>query len=571
MSRSRRPYQIVALAVQQQRRIVGYFWARRCRKSTTAGDIYFHELAAGPNRTVINCSSSLLLGGEAIGMTRSAIEEAERLTDEAATVRECFEANAAEHNLHFRVADSSTGKEYKSRLTTEQFTNLYRERKCELRLYFSPTSYSRELILAPNVQTFRSYRALIGFDEFGYLPPAAAKELVDSADAMMRDTPDRRMLFFSNLSREENHPWFEMTMPRDFQNENEDDQFPANPEGHLYIGQTGILIHRVALKDAYAAGHQLFDDAGAPMDYESAKNLPTVRSAWDTNYALIHRAGGTCAVDMVALITAQQRGVGKCHFVFVTNDGEFEHALDLLASSLTDGQVGIGFDVATTTGDVSNPSAVTVRERVGGERFDRLKIVWKERQPQVARHRLERIVETVRRRPAGGGARRLCIDASNERYFATETADLFRHLIPTQLVIAGQTVTPRPAGYYEKDGEVNYKTWLGDLESATVNDGRLALPPDRYVKNDYRMVLKDRGRYVCTPDAITGAHGDLFDSGKLAEFALIGGSNREVFTHENVAEIRARMNVAPEKMKPRFVNPARQRGGWKKVHDEILR
>ena len=85
----------------------------------------------------------------------------------------------------------------------------------ELRLYFSPTAYSRELILAPSLQTFRSYRALIGFDEFGYLPANTAQELIDSADAMMRDTPDRKLLFFSNLSLGDNHPWYEMTQPRE--------------------------------------------------------------------------------------------------------------------------------------------------------------------------------------------------------------------------------------------------------------------------------------------------------------------------------------------------------------------
>lgn len=523
MKRTRRPYQNVALLIQQKRRVVGYYWARRCRKSTTGGDIYFQEISAEAGRTAINCSASLMLGKEAVGMTLTAIEQAEMLASEASALRGSLEENAESRGLEFKVANAATGKEYKSRLSEKEFAELYQARAMELRLYFSPSSYSRLLILAPSIQTFRSYRALVGFDEFGYMPQAMAADLINSADAMMRDTPDRKMLFFCNLSLGDNHPWFEMTMPRDVAAPSEEDQFPANAEGHLYIGQTGMLVHRVALKDAYLAGHMLYDDQGRPMTYEQCKAFPQMRGGWDVSYALNHKPGGASVIDIVAMITAQRRGHGQCHFVYVDSDAEFQRALALLRASLGAGQVGLGFDVATTTGEVSNPSSVTVRERIGNDRFDRLKVVWKERKPQVARERLEAIIRTVGARPEGGWPRRLCIDASNERYFAEETADLFADLVPCQLVISGNAVDPRPPGYSDRDGNVNYKTWLGDTEAAIVNDGRLALPPDEYIKKDYRMVMKDGGRYVCVPDNQTGAHGDTFDSGKLAELALMAG------------------------------------------------
>lgn len=540
MKRERRPYQTVALAIQQQRRVVGYYWARRCRKSTTAGDIYFQEMSAGPGRTVINCSASLMLGKEAIGMTLTAIEQAEILAGEASAVRDSIESNAAAQGLDFKVANSATGKEYKARLSEQDFTELYQARAMELRLYFDRTNFSRELIMAPSVQTFRSYRALVGFDEFGYMPVTMARDLINSADAMMRDTPDRRMLFFCNLSLGDDHPWFEMTMPSGISAATEEDQFPANADGHLYIGQTGMLVHRVALKDAYQAGHLLYDDEGKPVTYEQARSFPAMRGGWDVSYALNHKPGGASVIDIVAMVTAQRRGIGQCHFVYVGTDAEFQRALDLLRGSLRDGKVGIGFDVATTTSEVSNPSGVTVREQIGNERFDRLKVIWKERKPQVARERLSQIIAAVKNRPAGGPARRLCIDASNERYFAEETADILTREIPVQLVIAGNSVEPRPPGYSEKDGNINYKTWLGDLEAAAVNDGRLALPPDEYIKSDYRMVLKDGGRFFCIPDSQTGAHGDTFDSGKLAGLALFeGGDAGPIWTFENTRMSRA--------------------------------
>ncbi len=128
-----------------------------------------------------------------------------------------------------------------------------------------------------------------------------------------------------------------------------------------------------------------------------------------------------------------------------------------------------------------------------------------------------RLVEIVRsvRRNKGGPARRLCIDASNERLAAEETAEDLRPFVPVELVVAGSSV--HPAGYTES---INYKTWLGDLYSTAINDNRYSLPPDEYIKKDQRMVMKDQGRYICVPDA-DGRHGDTFDSGKLAEYALM--------------------------------------------------
>lgn len=521
MKRARRLYQQVCQVAQRQTRLMGLYWARRCRKSTTLGEIYFDDMSKEPGRTVIGCSASLLLGKELVGMTVTAIEQAEIVRAEAAAVRAVVESGAESQGLNFQVANSETGKTF-SNVSTEDFADLYQARKLELRLYFDKTNYSRELILAPSISTFRSYRALVGFDEIGYMPIAEVRDLINSADAMMRDTPDRALLFASNLSLSDAHPWFEMTMPREISAATEEEQFPPNPKGHLYIGQGGMLIHRVALKDAYAAGHILYDDHGKPMSYEQCRRFPQMRASWDVSYALNHKPGGAAVIDLIALLTAQRRGAGQCSFVYVDSDAEFRRALDLLRANLRTGTVGIGFDVATTTGELSNPSSVTVTERGGGERFHRLVAVWKERKPQVARERLEQIIRVVRERSEGGPARRLCIDASNERYFAEETADLLVQKIPVQLIISGNTVEPRPPGYSERDGNINYKTYLGDIYAASVNDGRIALPPDEYLKSDHRMVMKDAGRYLCVPDSMTGAHGDTFDSGKLAEFALTG-------------------------------------------------
>ena len=535
-----RPYQNVALGLPQNNRVVGYYWARRCRKSTTAGAIYLQEMCLEPGRTVINCSASLILGRESIGMTLSALERSELVQAEARAVRGGFETGAAQRGLHFKVANSVTGHVYQSRLSDQEFTELYESRRMELRLYFSETTYSRELILAPSVHTFRGYRALVGFDEFGYLPANTAQELIDSADAMMRDTPDRKLLFFSNLSLGDNHPWYEMTQPRETDGDKEEEFFPVNPKGHLYTGRTGRLIHRVALKDAYEAGHLLYDNESRPMSYEECENFPSMRDGWDISYGLIHIPGGASVIEMAALAFAQKRGLGQCHFARVAGDADFHEALNRMSHSLKGGAVGIGFDVATTTSATSNPSSVTVREMIGSEKYDRLKLIWKERTHEVAHERLRLIIERVRNRHEGGPARRLCVDSSNERLFGQSTESLLGRLIPVQLVAAGETVDPPPSGYAAHNVRVNYKTWLGDLEVANVNHALLALPPDDYVRDDYRRVLKDGGKFQCVPDRQTGAHGDTFDSGKLAELALLaGGAGRMILTAGGRAQASA--------------------------------
>ena len=84
---SHRPYQKVALHIQSMRRVVAFYWARRCRKSTTAGDIYFQDLSQAPGRTAIHCSASLLLGRESVGLTLSSVEQAAMMAEEAGAIR----------------------------------------------------------------------------------------------------------------------------------------------------------------------------------------------------------------------------------------------------------------------------------------------------------------------------------------------------------------------------------------------------------------------------------------------------------------------------------------------------
>lgn len=511
---TRRIYQNVALVAVRKARAMVLFWARQCRKSTTLGDIAFDTMSKESGRNVIAASASLLTGSELISKTLSTAEQAQMVAREAAAVQTTMQqsSDASAGKLQFKCANSDTGKVYNN-LTAQDFTDLYRSSRLELRLYFDKTSYSRTLIIAPNPATARGWTGTVVRDEAGFTHPNLETDLQVAVKPIMDTDPTFKLIYASNLPRNDRHPFFEMTLPEPGSN------FAPQPGGHFYRGQNGILIHRVSLADAYAAGHVLYDQReGRPMTYETFCADPANRLGLDDSYRLIHKASGNAVIDLFALTTSQTRGVGQCACALVETDGELSHALLQFLRTVGDGPVGIGFDVATTTNDVSNPSVVTLTERLGVEKAQRLVLVWKEKDPKVARARLRQIIQTVKMREKGGPARRLCIDATNEVYFARETAQELSGLIPIELVDARLAVDPAPTGYVRTP---NYKTLLGDRYAAQVNDNRYRLPPEEYLKDDHRLPTKNGDRYDCevAPD---GKHGDTFDAGKLADWALDG-------------------------------------------------
>jgi hypothetical protein len=506
----RRSYENTALVAVRKVRQICLFWARRCRKSTTLGSIAFDEMSGHAGRSVIAASASLVLGKELVGVTLSATEQAAIVTREAAALRTVFQGGADDKGLDLQVADSSQGKVIAG-LTEEDFAELYQSSNMEMRLYFDRTTYSRLKIIAPNPATARGWGGTVLRDEAGYTPVGLENDLRIATKPIMDTDPTFKLIYASNLCPNDRHPFFEMTMPPP---DSEPELSIPRGDGHFYRGQNGILIHRVTLADAYEAGHVLYDDAGQPLTLPQFRALPGNKLGLAINYDLIHQSGGTAAIDLMSLLTSQRRGASECTFMFADGEADFRRALDLLKGLLKDGKIGLGFDVASTTSETSNPSSITVTEQLGTERLQRLVLVFKSKKRMVMTDLLTRIIAAVRERDKGGRARRLCIDASNERLAAEETRDDLAGLIPVELVIAGASL--QPPGYTEP---TNYKTYLGDVYSTAINDGMYALPPGDYVKQDHRLTMKDQGRYVCTPDP-DGKHGDTFDSGKLAEYAL---------------------------------------------------
>jgi len=506
----RRTYEKAALVAARRTRVLYLFWTRRGRKSTTLGAMAFDAMSSAPSQTVIAASASLLVGTELVGMTLSATEQAVRVKQEADALRaslrnSCGGAGGA---LQLATANQETGKVYKG-LSDDDYADLYRSKRLEFRLYFDQTSYSRLLVIAPNPATARGWGGWVFRDEQQFTHPDLERDLQTATDPIIDTDPTFRLVYASNLSGDDRHPGYEMTLPR------EPTSFEPDPQGHFYLSQTGITVHRVDLADAYAAGHTLFDKTtGSPLSLEKALAgmSPQARKF---NYMLIHEPSGSAAVDSLALHSAQQRGVGRCACVYADSDLDVEKALSWLREHLAPGvPTAIGFDVATTEGGKSNPSSVTVTQEHGIEHVSVLTMLWKERDAKLARTRLRRVVSACR--AAGAPGRRMCIDASNERYFADETRTELLGEIPVELVNSASRVDPMPAGY---ETPVNFKSYLGDLYCAAINDNRFALPPEPYLKKDHRQVIKDRGSYACEVDS-DGGHGDTFDSGKLSLYAL---------------------------------------------------
>lgn len=191
-------------------------------------------------------------------------------------------------------------------------------------------------------------------------------------------------------------------------------------------------------------------------------------------------------------------------------------------SRLTREAVGLGLDLATTERGTSNPSSLTVGQKHSGRFFARLVLSWKTADPDVTRAVIRLVLDHLA--AAQVRPRRLCVDASNERFFATQLRKEFGARLPVELIAGNNKLAHR--GF-----ELDAKTLLGNLWSALIEDGLTVLPADDFIAYDYRLVKREAGGFV-TETGKNGEHGDCFDSGKLAHWALESGGGN--ITAENV-------------------------------------
>jgi hypothetical protein len=480
----------------KEHRVATLVGRRQYGKTTGGARIALKKMMQEPGHTVLFGSVKLDLGRE---MVRK----------EAEQVQAAF-ALCADERL--KLADGEKGSLLPDNLQPDDFAELYEALRLEFR-YYHPTGYSRTKVIALTPEAVGETGDLI-VDEFERVK--RAREVWEAIEPFISRDPNYRCIFTLTPPEDDRHPSFEMFAPPVGL------VMPVRREGNLYKSDAGFWVRRVTAFDAYADGVEMFDaDSGKPIAPEAARAAARDKAAWDRNYGCEFLTGGSAAIDLVCLSNAQQRGIGRCTSIYCESDSDFQRAIAWLRDHLApDLATGIGFDVATTSKGLSNPSSLTVTQRSGVEYVSPLNALWRTADPSLARERLRLAVECCRAK--GADLRRLAIDATNERYFAEETRQRFLGLVPVVLVVAGETVEPHPAGYDASRGGVNYKTWTADLYCAEIADNHYTLPPEHYFKKSHRLVVKSGGRYECEVDT-DGDHGDTFDSGKLAQYALVAG------------------------------------------------
>ncbi len=485
-------------------RISAFLTRRQYGKTTTVARIALKKMMRTPGHDVVFGSVKLDLGREIVRKESAAMRQA--IAGLTATA-------AGAQNL-FQLTDAKTGKALSlnsqpstlNQITADDFDELYEAQRLEFRLYHSNTIYSRTKVVALTPDAVGETGDLL-LDEIGRVKNFQA--VWEAVKPIIASNPRFRCTLTTTPPPDDSHYSFEMLMPPI------GETFPVNPRGNWYRSEMGYHVLRVDAWDAAADGVTLYDDdTGAPISPADSRAAESDKDAWDRNYGVRFVFGGAAACGLLELDTAQRRGIGKCACFQIETDADLDHALKFLVEHLGDGKVGLGWDLATTEKESSNPSAVTVMEQRGVELLEVGVFVWKTKDPKLATERMHRIAHAVALRKSGGPPRRLCIDATNERYFAMQMRDHFGGFVPVELVIGSETIE-LPG----REESITMKQYLGDQYVAELNDNHLTLPPERYLKEDHRLPRKEKGQFVCIPDP-QGRHGDTFDSGKLALRAL---------------------------------------------------
>jgi hypothetical protein len=172
------------------------------------------------------------------------------------------------------------------------------------------------------------------------------------------------------------------------------------------------------------------------------------------------------------------------------------------------GALGIGLDVATTAKQKSNPSGLTLMQQCGRDFVARLVLRFKTADPEVT----EKVIREMLDLPFNHRVRRLCADATSEKFFVANLRKALTGLVVVEPVVSSETM-----GY--RGESMTVKAYLGNLLVNTVEDGRLLLPNAKWLEADLRQVKRENGSFTAAVDA-DGNHADAFDSIKLALFAL---------------------------------------------------
>jgi hypothetical protein len=477
-----------------------YWEARRqFGKTTTLAGVALKQMMKHRGRLVTFASASINVGKELI------YKEANVLNDALAGMRE----QAEKGGMKLSLAEHG-GKEYNS-IDIDGIAELFERSRLEMRLWHTQTICSRTQIIAPNPATARGFSGDVLLDEIGFIPDFV--EVWEAMEPIASRDPSFRVLMASTPPGDESHLCYKIGEPP------EGLRFEPNGDGHWYRSQAGILTLRVDVWDGQECGVRLYDlETREPITPEQHRERALDKDGWDRNYGLKRIPGGLVAMPGTAIDAARAKGREECLALdlgTVAPENE-ETALQRVVAHVLNvanqGLWGAGYDIATTTNKKSNPSSFTLSQARGAERWARLIVRWKSANPDFSESLLKRALAALKL--AGGRIQGLSIDASNERYYATQLKQRITDC-PVHLIVSGEVVaTGDPS-----QPEMRQKERLGSLMVNTANDRLLACPDVEWVKADWLLVKKEKGLFVTDLDP-AGNHGDTFDSTKLSLDAL---------------------------------------------------
>lgn len=464
-------------------RLLAFVARRQFGKTTTFGNIALKKMMREKNHTVIFGSAKLNLSREIVRKEASVIEHG------IAEAMRQLEAGT------LQVADAQSGK-IPDALTHDDFAEIFEAQRLEFRYYHSRNVYSRTKVVALRPDTVGETGDLMA-DEVGRI--GNWRETWEAIEPIVSSNPKFRLLLSTTPPPDDTHYSFEQLAPPPGL------EFKVNPEGNVYESVRGVTVLRVDVNDAYADGVPVYDlKTGAPMSPDEHRKLFPDKEAWDRNYGCLFVMGGTAAVGLMVIMDSQARGL-KDGCLFAEDDLPAGWARMFNPGAM----VGVGADPATTENEKSNPFGIVVTERIEGRYVARLVLSLKSADPKKPKAILKEICETLR--PVG-----LSLDASSERYWCAEVAQEISGICPVQLMVSGEKT--------EYLGEVmTVKSYLGNLAVNAMDDGLVSLPPNREVKDDFRLVKRYKGGFNNDLDSVTGRHGDLFDGFKQSLHALVSG------------------------------------------------
>ncbi len=490
-------------------RVCAFVARRQYGKTTTAADIALLKMMAAVNHTVVFGSVKLDLGRE---ITRKAEQRASAAEQEV--VRDARELRAAFNvagrtvgeGMKLDTFDTGSGKSI-AEVGDDDYVELYENSRLEFRLYHDRGRYSRTKVVALTPSTVGETGDLI-LDEVGRVKKF--KDVWEAVEPIIASNPLFRCLFTTTPPPQDDHYSFELLAP----------PFgyapPINPAGNWFRSELGIWVLRLTDEDAYADGIPLYDnDTGAPISPEEALKKATDKDAYLRNYRCKFALGGTSACGLMALDTAQSRGKDSCRHFPIRDDSDFDAGVKWLAENLDDdARTGAGLDIATTEKKTSNPTSVSVVQRKGVDLITRAIFTWKSCDDEIQLERIRRILVAIRSRPSGRKAVALFQDGTNERLFAKRVWRELRGECPVRTIVFSNTIkvpeSPEP---------ITMKQYLGTRILSALDDNLLTLPAARYVREDWRLVRKEKGALFWEPDG-DGKHADTFCSTGLAAEAV---------------------------------------------------